>query len=64
MAVDYFSIRGGLEINTDLTSGAVVVQILTGSDDPTTGAGLTANEGSLYLRDNGIHYRKVGPERS
>jgi hypothetical protein len=61
MAVDYFSIRGGLEINTDLTSGAVVVQILTGSDDPTTGAGLEANEGSLYLRDNGIHYRKVGP---
>jgi hypothetical protein len=59
MAVDYFTIRKGLEISTDLTSGAVVVQILNGSADPTSVA-TPANIGSLYLRDNGVHYRKTG----
>lgn len=34
--------------------------ILAGVDDPSTGGGVEAPQGSLYMRTNGSHYRKVG----
>lgn len=40
-----------------LTAGPL---ILGGSDDPSAGSGVAAPVGSLYLRDDGTHWKKTG----
>ncbi len=52
-----FSIREGLRI---LNAGDTHACVLTGSANPAEGSGVAADPGSLYLRSDGISYKKTG----
>ena len=52
-----FGVKRGLKILGDNNQ----VEILQGSEDPTTSPGVSAPEGSQYLRYNGATYKKTGP---
>lgn len=52
-----FNIKEGLKI---LNSDDVEASVLNGSVDPSAGAGLPAPEGSLYLKSDGVSYKKTG----
>lgn len=57
MAREYYGIEKGLQILGE--NSETGVKILFGSADPSTGGGVTAEVGSLYLRTNGNAYKKI-----
>lgn len=56
MAIEYNVMDEGLAI----LSGGVEIEILVGSNDPSSGAGQVANIGALFLRDDGTSFKKTG----
>ena len=52
--MNLFSIKNGLQI-----IGSETASVLTGAADPRQGAGVEAELGSLYLRQNGLTYKKT-----
>jgi len=53
--MNLFSIKNGLQI-----IGSETASVLTGSVDPSQGAGVAAEQGSIYLHQNGVTYKKTG----
>ena len=51
-----FSIKEGLRIFGDIEAS-----VLTGDYNPAAGSGVKAAQGSLFLRKNGVTYKKTGP---
>ena len=56
MAIEYNVMDEGIAI----LSGGIQIEILVGSNDPSTGAGQVAAIGALFLRDDGTSFKKVG----
>ena len=51
-----FGIKNGLKM---FNSSAEEADVLNGSVDPSAGAGIAAPQGSLYLMQNGVSYKKL-----
>jgi hypothetical protein len=52
-----FAIKNGLKL---FNSDQVESDVLNGTVDPSQGAGISAPQGSLYLKQDGISYKKTG----
>lgn len=58
MAISLFEVKKGLR----LRGSSSISDVLTGSEDPSVSPGLDAKKGSLYLRENGVTYKKTSVE--